>query len=155
MLAGLMHPQIIRVLDFYMEQATPVLVMDYASGGTLRQRHPRGSYLALETTVAYVKQLAAALQYAHNTNIIHRDVKPENMLLGANQRVLLGDFGISLFAPSPEQLTSQEMGGTVPIWLRSRSAAPPALRVINMPWASSSMNGSVDRAPLRAPLSTF
>lgn len=113
-LAGLVHPHIVRVHDYAVEFGTPVLVMDYAPSGTLRQRYPRGSCLSLETTVAYVKQVAAALQYAHNHNVIHRDVKPENILLGVKQDLLLGDFGISLLAPSPEQLRSQDMAGTIP-----------------------------------------
>src|SRR5712692_10786806 len=85
-LAQLTHPQIVRVLDFSVEQGTPVLVMEYAPRGTLRQRHPHGSYLSLETTVGYAKQMATALQYAHNHRIIHRDVKPENMLIGEKKQ---------------------------------------------------------------------
>src|SRR6266566_5014484 len=69
-------------------------------------------HIALEED--YVKQVAAALQYAHNHQVIHRDVKPENMLLGSQQEVLLSDFGISLLSPSPEQLSTQEMAGTLP-----------------------------------------
>ncbi len=61
LLARLNHPHIVRVHDFAVEQATPFLAMDYALHGTLRQRHPRGSCLSLATTVAYVKQVAAAL----------------------------------------------------------------------------------------------
>ncbi len=113
LLARLNHPHIVRVHDFAVEQATPFLAMDYALHGTLRQRHPRGSCLSLATTVAYVKQVAAALQYAHTHQVIHRDVKPENMLVGTNQEVLLSDFGISLFTPSPEQLSTQNMAGTL------------------------------------------
>jgi len=113
-LARLDHPHIVRVHEFAVEQGTPFLVMEYASRGTLRQRHPRGSCLSLQTTVAYVKQIAAALQYAHNHQVIHRDVKPENVLLGSQQELLLSDFGISLLSPSPEQLSTQEMAGTLP-----------------------------------------
>src|SRR5215471_12275416 len=91
-LARLTHPHIVSVHEFGVEQGTPFLVMDYAPRGTLRQRHPPGSWLSLEVTVAYIKQVAAALQYAHNHQVIHRDVKPENMLLGAQQDVLLSDF---------------------------------------------------------------
>src|SRR5579864_5640745 len=114
LLARLNHPHIVRVHDFAVEQGTPFLAMDYALHGTLRQRHPRGSCLSLATTVAYVKQVAAALQYAHTHQLIHRDVKPENMLVGTNHEVLLSDFGISLFTPSHEQLSTQNMAGTLP-----------------------------------------
>ncbi len=114
LLARLNHPHIVRVHDFAVEQATPFLAMDYALHGTLRHHHPRGSCLSLATTVAYVKQVAAALQYAHNHQVIHRDVKPENMLVGASLEVLLSDFGISLFTPSHEQLSMQNMAGTLP-----------------------------------------
>src|SRR5579884_3732117 len=126
-LVRLRHPHIVRVLDFAVERGTPVLIMDYAPGGTLRQMHPRGTCLSLDMTVEYVKQTAAALQYAHNHQIIHRDVKPENLLLGAKQNLLLGDFGISVLAPSPEQLTSQEMAGTIPYMAPEQLRGRPCL----------------------------
>ena len=113
-LARLVHPQIVRVLDFDVIRGSPMLVMEYSPGGTLRQRHPRGECLSLETTVTYVKQIAAALHYAHQHDVMHRDVKPENMLLGDHQVVRLSDFGLALLAPSPEQLSTQEMSGTIP-----------------------------------------
>ena len=113
-LARLVHPHIVRVLDFDVIDGFPMLVMEYTSGGSLRQRYPPGSCLSLETTVSYVKQIASALHYAHQHGVIHRDVKPENMLLGDHQAVRLSDFGISLLAPSPEQLSTQEMAGTIP-----------------------------------------
>jgi len=114
MLARLEHPQIVRIRDLVVEQGTPFLVMDYAAGGTLRQKHPSGTCLALDTVVRYVKQVTSALQYAHNQHVIHCDIKPGNMLLGNQHEVLLSDFGIALFAPSPEQLSTQEMAGTLP-----------------------------------------
>src|SRR5712692_3674692 len=113
-LARLVHPQIVRVLDFDVIRGSPLLVMEYSPGGTLRQRHPRGECLSLETTVTYVKQIAAALHYAHNHDVMHRDVKPENMLSGDHQVVRLSDFGLALLAPSPEQLSTQGMSGTIP-----------------------------------------
>src|SRR5437660_809216 len=113
-LARLAHPNIVRVLDFAVEQGIPFLVMEYAPRGTMRQHHPRGSCLSLETTTAYVKQAAAALQYAHKHNVIHRDIKPENILLASHQQVLLSDFGLALFSPVPELLSTQEMSGTLP-----------------------------------------
>src|SRR5437667_3426500 len=88
-IARLLHPHIVRVLDFGVEGKTPFLVMDYASNGTLRQRHPKGTPLSLVTIVSYVKQVAPALQYAHDQRLIHRDIKPENMLVGRYNDVLL------------------------------------------------------------------
>ncbi len=112
-LARLTHPNIVQVFDFAVEQGIPFLAMGYAPRGTLRWRHPRGTCLSLATTAAYVKHIAAALQYAHTHHVIHRDVKPENMLLGPDQQILLSDFGMALLAPSPEQLSTQAMAGTL------------------------------------------
>src|SRR5205085_10599925 len=88
----LVHPHIIRILEFGMENSTPFLVMEYASNGTLRQRHPIGSRLPLATILPYVKQIAEALHYAHLQKLIHGDVKPENILLGSDNQLLLSDF---------------------------------------------------------------
>lgn len=96
--AQLRHPHIIRVLDFDLEGETPFLVMDYAPNGTIRQRYPEGTRLEPRILLAYVEQVAAALYYIHSRRLIHRDVKPENLLLGPNGEVLLSDFGISIAA---------------------------------------------------------
>src|SRR5437588_6892143 len=71
-IANLKHPHILRVLDFGVDTSMPYLIMDYASGGTLRQRYPSGSVVPLGKALTYVKQIAAALQYAHNNKLIHR-----------------------------------------------------------------------------------
>lgn len=109
----LRHPNIIRVLDFGVQNGTPYLVMDYAPKGTLRQLHPKGSRLTLPTIVHYVKQIAEALHYAHGEKFIHRDIKPENMLLGANNEILLSDFGIATMAQSSRYQMTQDVVGTV------------------------------------------
>jgi eukaryotic-like serine/threonine-protein kinase len=113
MIARLIHPNIIRVLDFGVEGNTPYLVMDYAPDGTLRQRHPKGSIIAPQLVVGYVKQIAEALQHAHELRLIHRDVKPENMLLGRSNEVLLSDFGIALAAQSSQYQSTQNVAGTI------------------------------------------
>ena len=112
-IAHLVHPHIVRVLEFGVEGATSFLVMDYASNGTLRNLHPKGSSLAITTIITYIKQVADALQYAHNEKVIHRDIKPENMLVGRSNEVFLSDFGIALVAQSSRYQNIQEVIGTV------------------------------------------
>ncbi len=107
-IAHLLHPHIVRVLDFGVEGNMPFLVMDYAANGTLRQCYPKGTYLPLATILSYVKQVAQALQYAHDRKIVHRDVKPENMLLDSNSQVLLSDFGISAIEQNTSTLITQQ-----------------------------------------------
>ncbi len=113
--ARLEHPNIVRVFDFGIEDSTntPYLVMSYAPNGTLRRRHPRGVPLPVATIVSYVKQVAAALQYAHDEKLIHRDVKPENMLLGRHNEVLLSDFGIAVVAHSTRSQKVEAAIGTI------------------------------------------
>src|SRR5947209_10122919 len=72
-LVRLIHPHIVRILDFGLEGNTPFLVMDYAPNGTLRQRYARGEQVPVTLVVDYVKQVAAGLQYAHDQKIIHLD----------------------------------------------------------------------------------
>src|SRR6266516_95027 len=114
MIAHLNHPNIVRLIDFGMSDSrnTPYLIREYAPNGTLRQRHPRGEIVPLERIVQYMRNIAAALQYAHGQKVIHRDVKPENMLIAANQEILLGDFGIAVAQRSRVQ-SMTNVAGTV------------------------------------------
>ena len=144
-LTQLEHPHIVRVFDFGIENGTPYLVMTYAPNGTLRQRYPRGRHLSLEIVVSYVKQIADALQYVHERKLIHRDIKPHNMLLGPDNQVLLSDFGIAVTSQSIDAnlpgMTNFE--GTVlyaaPEQLRGkpgRSSDQYALGVVVYEWLS-------------------
>jgi len=113
-IAHLERPNIVRVLEYGVENTTPFLVMSHAAHGSLRDLHPKGTGVPLTSIVAYVKQVAAALQYAHDSQVIHRDIKPENMLLGHKHEVLLSDFGLALITESSISQTTQEMAGTFP-----------------------------------------
>jgi eukaryotic-like serine/threonine-protein kinase len=117
-LARLEHPHIIRILTFSVAmldgQKLPYLAMSLAPNGVVLKRHPRGTRLPLTTIVTYVKQIASALQYAHDNKYIHRDVKPENILLGKNDELLLSDFGIAVIAHSTRSLGTPNVGGTHP-----------------------------------------
>ncbi len=89
---------------------TPYIIMEYASHGTLRGLYPAGTRVPLERVVFYTKQIAEALQCAHEQHppIIHRDIKPENMLLRTEDHVLLSDFGISISGKTGPQKRSNE-----------------------------------------------
>ncbi|GER89683.1 hypothetical protein KDW_38450 [Dictyobacter vulcani] len=110
LISQLNHPHIVRVLEFGVAENIPYLAMEYAPNGTLRQLHPRGSQLTLETILAYVTQLGAAIQYAHDHKLIHRDIKPDNILLTANNDLLLSDFGIALIQATTQQSTKEAIG---------------------------------------------
>src|SRR6266571_4462681 len=109
----LRHPNIVPILDFGIgEEDLPFLVMEYAPNGTLLYRHPRGTRLPPATIITYVEQLASALQYAHDQRLIHRDVKPENMLFGPNNELWLSDFGLAAVAHSTHSMRTQDAIGT-------------------------------------------
>ncbi len=109
-IASLEHPHITRVLDFDVtEDGTPFLVMEYAPNGSLAEHRPAGIALPRIIVVSYIKQVASALQYAHDRKkMIHRDVKPANMLLRSNNEVVLSDFGIAMIAQSSQNRSGQQ-----------------------------------------------
>jgi branched-chain amino acid transport system substrate-binding protein len=112
--ASLVHPHIVRLLDYDLtNEGTPFLVMDYAPKGSMRQRHQKGERVPLPVVVSYVNQIAEALQYAHDKKIIHRDVKPDNMLIGVRNEIVLSDFGIAANAHSTGSQSVQASFGTV------------------------------------------
>lgn len=112
--ARLLHPNIVRVLDFDVEDRTPYLVMDYASRGTLRQLHEKGQAVPLATVVSYVKQIADALQCAHDEKLIHRDVKPENILVSYLQHH--GAISGVTWSPNGKYIASSSADKTVHVW---------------------------------------
>ena len=112
-LAHLLHPHIVSVLDFDVQNMIPFLVMSYAPGGTLRQRHPKGSRVPLGTVLKYVEQVASALDYAHSQKLIHRDVKPGNMLIDQHGRTVLSDFGVASIIHNTQSQTLVAVAGSI------------------------------------------
>jgi len=109
----LQHPHIVRIIDFGIApDGRSFLVMNYTPNGNLRQRHPRGTRVAWEAVLNYARQLAEALQYVHDSGIVHRDVKPENMLVGLSDEILLGDFGIATTTYTWDSTRPQKPRGT-------------------------------------------
>jgi serine/threonine protein kinase len=92
--ASLDHPHIVPLYDFGESESLLYLVMPYVSGGSLQDILKRAPLLMGEV-VAYGSQIADALDYAHRRKVIHRDVKPANMLLHADGRLMLSDFGLA------------------------------------------------------------
>jgi WD40 repeat protein/serine/threonine protein kinase len=109
----LKHAHIVPLLDFGISREDiPFLVMEYATGGTLHDRYPSGLQVPLPLVADYAQQVGSALQYAHDQHLIHRDVKPQNMLLREDGAVLLSDFGLVAIAYSvSSQEAHQRMGG--------------------------------------------
>jgi hypothetical protein len=96
LLAQLDHPRIVRVLDHFEDQRANHLVMELVEGEDLRQQlHRRGRPgLPVEEVIEHALQASQALQYLHEQQVVHRDVKPANMILG-DRGVVLVDFGIA------------------------------------------------------------
>ena len=92
-LAQLDHPYILKVLDYGEQEGTPYLVMPYIQGGTLKDK--LGSPMPFRQAAALLAPVAQALDYAHQRGIIHRDVKPANILISESGAPLLSDFGIA------------------------------------------------------------
>ena len=92
-LAKLSHPNIVNILDFGEHEEKPFLVMEYLPGGTLKQR--LGQAIPWQETFRTLLPVARGLAYAHQHNLIHRDVKPANILMDEFDAPILTDFGIA------------------------------------------------------------
>ena len=101
--ARLNHPNIVTVYDFGEEGELAYLVMELASGGTLRERARQ--YGTLAEAVDGLAPVGLALQYAHEHGVAHRDIKPINVLIGDQEQPLLADFGLARVASESLDLT--------------------------------------------------
>ncbi len=99
-MARLQHPHIVRVIDSGYLDSTPYLVLEYVPGGTLRERVSTPWPWA--EAVGLIIPVAQALDYAHQQGLIHRDVKPANILLRRDGSPVLSDFGIAKTVATPE-----------------------------------------------------
>lgn len=100
-LARLNHPQIVSVYDFGEVNGFYYLVMEYIDGINLREAIAAGK-LPAEEVLQIVQQVCEALQFAHDQGVVHRDVKPENILLDQRGRVKIADFGLAKLTADPQ-----------------------------------------------------
>lgn len=99
----LRHPNIVRILDYFHDKARAYVVLEFCSGGELYgklQACPEQRMAESETQVV-IACIASALRYCHKRHVLHRDVKPENILVDGTGTVKLADFGWSVHAPEP------------------------------------------------------
>lgn len=109
--ARLSHPNIVSIYDIGEENGQYYMVMEYIEGHNLEQFLKASAIISFELSVIIALQLCNALEYAHNNNIIHRDVKPDNVILTGSNNVKLTDFGIAHFSADSQKLT--QVGGSM------------------------------------------
>lgn len=96
-IAALEHPHILPVIDFGEQEGTLYLVTRYLTGGTLEDLIDRG-LMPLSKALRYLNEIGEAIDYAHSQGIIHRDIKPQNVLLDAQGYPFVSDFGLAKIA---------------------------------------------------------
>ena len=126
-IARLRHPNILDVYDFGEFEGTPYMIVEYVPGGSLADRLAKG-VLDQPTALNFLRGIAAGLDYAHSNGVVHRDVKPANVLLTTSDTPVLADFGLAKLMQgsslksmtgvttgtpaymSPEQVTGSHVG---------------------------------------------
>ncbi|HUG17142.1 MAG TPA: protein kinase, partial [Thermomicrobiales bacterium] len=115
-IARLTHPNIVRVLDFGYEDSLHYMVMDFIDAESLRARLVRardeGMTLQAKTTLTILRQISSALAYAHDMGLVHRDVKPGNILLAKNGQAFLADFGVVKLVGNSQITSTGTLVGT-------------------------------------------
>ena len=110
----LSHPNIVKVYDVSVTDKLQYIVMEYVDGITLKEYlKQRGGTLTWKETVHFATQILSALQHAHSKGIIHRDVKPQNIMLLADGSIKMMDFGIARFSRAQSQTVSDKAIGSV------------------------------------------
>lgn len=108
------HPNIVKVYDVSVTDKLQYIVMEYVDGITLKEYlRQRGGALTWKEAVYFASQVLSALQHAHAKGIIHRDVKPQNIMLLANGSIKMMDFGIARFSRAQSQTVSDKAIGSV------------------------------------------
>ena len=124
--AGLSHPNVVAIHDRGEAEGSYFIVMEYVEGRTLKELIVTRGMCPIPVAISYTRQVLAALRYAHRNGIVHRDIKPHNVLVDNEGRVKVADFGIARAGTS--QMTEAGLDHrhrAVPL-ARSRRAARPS-----------------------------
>ncbi len=115
--ASLSHPNIVNIYDVGVENDENnqiyYIVMEYIKGKTLKEVIKEKGKLSIENSIDYSYQIAEALQHAHNNHLVHRDIKPHNIMITDDNRVKVTDFGIARAATSSTVTTTSNVLGSV------------------------------------------
>ena len=108
------HPNIVKVYDVSVSENLQYIVMEYVDGMTLREYlNERGGKLTSRETVHFISPILKALDHAHRNGVVHRDIKPQNIMLLDNGQLRMMDFGIARISRAENQLTGGKAMGSV------------------------------------------
>lgn len=110
-IAALEHPAIVPVYDVGEDDGVPYFVMRYMTGGSLTNQIERGIF-SLQDAARIIEKLASALAYAHKKGVVHRDLKPDNILFDSNGDPYISDFGVASFSSGTTDITGNAAIGT-------------------------------------------
>ncbi|VEL38058.1 unnamed protein product [Protopolystoma xenopodis] len=109
----LIHPNIVKLFGYFYDDKRVYLILEYVPKGELSKELLKYLYFSESRAATYTYQLAHALSYCHQNEIIHRDVKPDNIMIAARGQIKLTDFGCSVHTPSSKRKT---YCGTLDYW---------------------------------------
>jgi serine/threonine protein kinase len=130
-IAQMRHPNVLNVYDFGEYQGTPYMIVEYMPGGSLSDRMKAGERFDRPTTLRLLAGIASALDYAHGLDIVHRDVKPANVLLDGIGNPVLADFGLAKLLQSASVKTVSGVTTGTPAYMSPEqvmgsTVGPPA-----------------------------
>ncbi|HEY8811298.1 MAG TPA: serine/threonine-protein kinase, partial [Candidatus Dormibacteraeota bacterium] len=130
-IAQMRHPNVLNVYDFGEFEGTPYMIVEYMPGGSLSDRLKAGERFDRSTTLRLLEGIAAALDYAHGLDIVHRDVKPANVLLDGIGSPVLADFGLAKLLQSTSVKTVSGVTTGTPAYMSPEqvmgsAVGPPA-----------------------------
>ena len=112
-IAVLSHPNIVKVYDVSYGDKLQYIVMEYVEGITLKEYIEQQGVISWKETVHFTTQILRALQHAHDKGIVHRDIKPQNIMLLENGTIKVTDFGIARFSRSETRTMTDTAIGSV------------------------------------------